>query len=862
MTTLHPVTIKIEAELNNFKTVVRNEEAIDSSIDNLFSFLKNQITVKTEGDETAVLEKKVEEQKEETVEYLVDIVHGEQAQEAMKKTFDGATDVTGVYEKEKNMSRLLLWEEGDSLLLWNTGASVTPVVKCLEFYTDGTEKGVKLYSTKEVYNDANKNVNVYKDYIKDKNETIISPSGNVYYIVGQSYGPVDAEPWSYSAPYISLGLIVDNGNINGWGFNLPEAKGDFGLNITEKDVETKTTYEVGKIVTDNSTDSNEKITATDSEELEEIENTGELSVLKEKIKKQIKDNYISRNTLVLYSKQAEESNELTNALDNLKQLLDQLMKAYDENGKIYEDYNELPDDLKKLTDTSKLNDFLNNLGIDDDATDEEIQDIAEDAAHELINALNGNDTDNELANTIMDSVNNELSNAGENESGDGDIDGDGKRKNKKKHRIGLWYAIYKVLEFSANGIMGIQDFQSIIYSTGMATVIGAYFSECMHIAIHLGGTCIAGVGVSVLCMSLQNIPKGFKTIQNGTKTTDLMTQCQSIADGFSDMIANGIITSIVAGMMVAAPSPVPFVGVGKANNNMHASVKILILVAALASAILLNTAAVVAVAVGSTVTDASAKALGQIISKIESLLKEKINKVEEIVRQNTVNKFDSVLNNTALSAKEKAEKIIEDTEDKILSNLDGLKSQINGEVEKLSNSIALSLSRLKQNSLVLRFGKNHLKKLDEIANKVKEELPKKTSEAIDDGLEKAKDIVNKKGKELTEQEIEEILKKAKIIDESYDKIEGLANKIAVKKVNTLISILKTISSMVSKVIGLNAEDIYEKILKIGTTFQDANDFTAMLLSAATKASILLTLAQSTDTVTGSIGTGLLLPVGP
>ena len=68
--------------------------------------------------------------------------------------------------------------------------------------------------------------------------------------------------------------------------------------------------------------------------------------------------------------------------------------------------------------------------------------------------------------------------------------------------------------------------------------------------------------------------------------------------------------------------------------------------------------------------------------------------------------------------------------------------------------------------------------------------------------------------------------------------------------------------MVSKVIGLSAEDVYEKILKIGTTFENANDFTAMLLSAATKASILLTLAQPVETTAGSTGTGLLLPVGP
>ena len=436
------------------------------------------------------------------------------------------------------------------------------------------------------------------------------------------------------------------------------------------------------------------------------------------------------------------------------------------------------------------------------------------------------------------------------------------RKNNKKNRIGLWYEIFKVLEFSANGIMGIQDFQSIIYSMGLATVIGAYFSECLHIAIHLGGACIAAVGTSILCMSLQNIPKGFKTIQNGTKTIDLMTQCQSIADGFSDMIANGTITSIVIGMMVASPSPIPFVGTGTANTNMHASVKILILVAALASAILLNTAAVVAVAVGPTVTNASAKALGQIIDKADSLLKEKINKVKEVLREKTINKFDNILNDSTLSAKEKAEKIIVETENKVMKNFDELKDWLNNEVKNLSNSIAQNISKLKQNSLVLRFGKNHISKIDDIANKIKEELPKKVNEIIDNGLKSAKEIVIKKGKELTKQEIEEILKKAKIIDESYDKIESLSNKLAIKKVNTLISILKTISSMVSKVIGLSAEDVYEKILKIGTTFENANDFTAMLLSAATKASILLTLAQPVETTAGSTGTGLLLPVGP
>ena len=298
------------------------------------------------------------------------------------------------------------------------------------------------------------------------------------------------------------------------------------------------------------------------------------------------------------------------------------------------------------------------------------------------------------------------------------------------------------------------------------------------------------------------------------------------------------------------------------NTNMHASVKILILVAALASAILLNTAAVVAVAVGPTVTNASAKALGQIIDKADSLLKEKINKVKEVLREKTINKFDNVLNDSTLSAKEKAEKIIVETENKVMKNFDELKDWLNNEVKNLSNSIAQNISKLKQNSLVLRFGKNHISKIDDIANKIKEELPKKVNEIIDNGLKSAKEIVIKKGKELTEQEIEEILKKAKIIDESYDKIESLSNKLAIKKVNTLISILKTISSMVSKVIGLSAEDVYEKILKIGTTFENANDFTAMLLSAATKASILLTLAQPVETTAGSTGTGLLLPVGP
>ena len=46
MTTLYPVNIKIEAKIKNFRTVIRNEEAINSSIDSLFSFLDGSDEIK------------------------------------------------------------------------------------------------------------------------------------------------------------------------------------------------------------------------------------------------------------------------------------------------------------------------------------------------------------------------------------------------------------------------------------------------------------------------------------------------------------------------------------------------------------------------------------------------------------------------------------------------------------------------------------------------------------------------------------------------------------------------------------------------------------------------------------------------
>lgn len=551
---------------------------------------------------------------------------------------------------------------------------------------------------------------------------------------------------------------------------------------------------------------------------------------KNKIKNQIKNNYIPELTVVLYSKKAPIENSLTIALDKAKKIIDSIDKPY-------KSFDDLPEEIKKEADISKLEEFLDNLGIDENSTPEEIKDKVEDSAQELINSLNGVETDDPIANAIMEQVNDD-----------------------KKNRNGLWKDIFEVLEHSGDGG---EDIQCIKYSTGLATVVGSYFTTgTMHIAVHLGGNCITGVGTSVANISLQNLPNGFKLIQDGTKSTDLVSQCNAMADGFSEMIAKGIITSIVIGMMNAAPSPIPFVGAGQANSNQHTSVKILIFVAALAAAMLINSAALAAMLIGSTISAVSAAAFGKLISELEKELKEKINIAKNKFEEYTINDFDEILNDTSITLKEKAEKIIDTTSKKVEPKIEGLKDWSKEEFSKLSESFSKKLSSVKQDSLLSRFGKGSEEKINDIEKKVKNEIPKEVNKNIDEQLDEAKKIANQKGKELTEEEINKIIEEAKNINSKSKELEDLVINKMFSKIKLLIGMLKTISILVSTVIGLSAENVYKKYIGIGTTFENANDFTAMLLSAAVKASIALTMVQTQETTAGSTGTGLLLPVGP
>lgn len=217
---------------------------------------------------------------------------------------------------------------------------------------------------------------------------------------------------------------------------------------------------------------------------------------------------------------------------------------------------------------NKPADFLKSAGITDDTTDEELEQIADEAAKELADAIESGDseTDNELANAILDQLNED---SGNNNSG--------------SDPSGLRGAYYKTMK----SMRGMHDVKSVLYSTGLATDTATYFSTgVLLITIHLGGSCIVGAGTSLLMMTAQNILSEMKTIQSGAENTNFpnqLYQAQGLRDGFSNLITNGTITGLNIGTMTSGDSIVPYV-IGYTQNQInHSPTKILIYVAAIAA---------------------------------------------------------------------------------------------------------------------------------------------------------------------------------------------------------------------------------------------------------------------------------------
>lgn len=275
--------------------------------------------------------------------------------------------------------------------------------------------------------------------------------------------------------------------------------------------------------------------------------------LKENLKKEIINKY-STSSLLLYRDGAGD--DLSSAFKNIKDMIDDI-----NNG----DYNE--EDAEE-----KAKEILNDLGLDENSTDDEIKEVAEEKAQELIDALNGKETDNKAVNQILDNM------------GIGNGDDDGGRHDGGGR--GLRRDIYK-------RIKEIGDTECVKYSFGVAEEAAKYFTTgVLHIAVHTGGRSVFGVGTSIILLALQNVASGMSTIRSGTTSFNPIDQAQKLTDGISDMYTNGTINSLVIGAMHSGDSIVPFVGNGKQTTIDHRNMKILLLISAIAAYLMLAAGAI------------------------------------------------------------------------------------------------------------------------------------------------------------------------------------------------------------------------------------------------------------------------------
>lgn len=306
-------------------------------------------------------------------------------------------------------------------------------------------------------------------------------------------------------------------------------------------------------------------------------------------KSEVIKQYTGESSLVLFKKNSD--NRLTDSLKKADETIKEIKQKYEELPE--EEFKEYVENLDNGE--REVQKILDALGIDENTTQEELNKIAEEAAKELIDAIeNGKESDNEAVNAILDNLDNN------DDSGDGNDNDGGKN--------GLRYDIYnKIKSIADEG----QDIDCIKYSTGVAEVVGKYFTTgVMHIAVHVGGNAIFGIGTSLTLSAIQNLAIGMTTIQSGTKSINPIDQAQKLADGISNMYTSGTITSLVVGMMNAAPSPVPLVGSGTKTQIQHGPMKILIMISAIAAYLMLAAAGI------ASMTAKSQKAFNSMLSAV------------------------------------------------------------------------------------------------------------------------------------------------------------------------------------------------------------------------------------------------------
>lgn len=305
-----------------------------------------------------------------------------------------------------------------------------------------------------------------------------------------------------------------------------------------------------------------------------------LSGVKQQFRDQMMANVVADNSLVLFTRGKDAASD---KLEEVADLMDEIFEKYEELSD--EEFQEYVESLD--TGEEKAQEILDKLGIDGTETEEELQEIAQEKAQLIVDAINGAPVDDPIVNDFM----NEL------------------KGSRGGWNIGLRYAIYGVIKIIND--WGI-DINNILYSTGIATVCAAYFTAgCMHIAVHVGGAAIAAVGTSIILTAVQNIPNGMLLIQKGTTSCNPIDQAQGWADGISALYTPGMINSLAVGMMMGSPSPVPLVGSGMQIQIQHDSMKILIMISVLAAIMMMQITAVASMITRKQITfDSVLDALG------------------------------------------------------------------------------------------------------------------------------------------------------------------------------------------------------------------------------------------------------------
>lgn len=549
--------------------------------------------------------------------------NSENAQDAME-TSNGSTVV---YNKETKETTLYSWFEVENkreekgILLYNYGLTngQIPLIHCISYTSDGDKKTIKAYTSKRLYDAVSLSSSNWNDKITDTKETVTSPiTGETYYIVAED--SVNVGETYIGCVYWSMGVCINTADrwednyvwlVENFGFGIDHIPDDFfdSENITEEDIAKQEPKEdeikIDNIKTENGNlFTEEEIIEIEQaikeevkqaveqakqenkteEEIEQIkqtiieEKTSEYTTqsFKEDFKEQLLSQYKKENSLILFVN--NKSDKLSETMKEISQKIEAI-----NSGEI------TAEDIEKETE-GKAQKILDSLGIDENTTEDEYREIAEKKANELIDAINGKKTDDEVVNAILDNMNESNSD------------------NNGGFNFGLRRDIYERIKAISD--FG-KDIDCYLYSIGVAEVTARYFTTgVMHIAVHIGGLCIVGVGTSLVLSAIQNLINGMQLIQSGTKSTNPIDQAQKLADGISAMYSNGTITSLVIGTMTAAPSPIPFVGSGMQTSIQHSSMKIIIMISALAAYIMLMAGGLASMAAGTQ------KAWNQMLSAI------------------------------------------------------------------------------------------------------------------------------------------------------------------------------------------------------------------------------------------------------